>query len=137
MVFFFELDTRFLGKSLGGARGPYFWLALGFFVVIYVLDEALNYSLSPAPRWLIITFAGPLVALVLSIRRRVMQHREMRALGAQNPPAVPGRWPGNVDILLQIAKDMDTGYIGSCSILSEMEEVNANSVCSATLLAIL
>ena len=90
---------------------------LGFFTGTYVLEEAFNYPLPPILKWTLVTSAGPLIAFTLSVRSWVKQDREMRALGARKPPVLPGRWPGNVDVLFRLIKELGTGYIGPCYIL--------------------
>lgn len=38
------------------------------------------------------------------------QWRERRALGAEPIPVVKGKWPGNLDVLLEMMRDQDTNY---------------------------
>ena len=90
---------------------------LGFFAGTYVLDEVFNYPLPPILKWTLVASAGPLIAFTLSVRSWVKQDREMRALGARKPPVLPGRWPGNVDVLFRLIKELGTGYIGPCYIM--------------------
>lgn len=43
------------------------------------------------------------------------QSREADRLGSKLIPVVRGRWPGNVDVTMALAKSIEEDYVGTCS----------------------
>ncbi|CEL62811.1 Cytochrome P450 52E2 OS=Candida apicola GN=CYP52E2 PE=3 SV=1 [Rhizoctonia solani AG-1 IB] len=54
----------------------------------------------------------PLFWSVRNIIRLRLQDREARRLGARPIPRIKGKWPGNIDVLVDMFKTMQKGYIG-------------------------
>ena len=46
-----------------------------------------------------------------NLYRRSMQEREARLLGARLIPCVIGKWPGNIDVLLNMMRAFKSSYI--------------------------
>ncbi|KAJ7095943.1 cytochrome P450 [Mycena belliarum] len=78
------------------------------------------------PTWLVITLSVASLPLctALSITLRSFKHRrEAAALGARLPPiSTPGKWPGNLDLLIQMQNHWKNGYPGD-GLLDVLNEV--------------
>ncbi|KAG9087188.1 hypothetical protein FRC06_002688, partial [Ceratobasidium sp. 370] len=57
-------------------------------------------------------FSVPLFWSVRNVVRLRLQDREARRLGARPIPRIKGKWPGNIDVLVDMFKTMQKGYIG-------------------------
>lgn len=86
--------------------------ALSVFGSLYVLNYIVRISLPPALKWTLVIFAGPIILIVRGLFTSLNRKREMRDLGAREVPAVPGKWPGNLDVLFHLLKAFETGYLG-------------------------
>jgi len=65
------------------------------------------------PGWLSLPVYISFMILSTIARRQwtlLSQHREARQLGAAPIPRVVGKWPGNIDILLQMMRDFKNSY---------------------------
>lgn len=60
------------------------------------------------PTWVVAVM--PLVMVLRIGVREIKKHRRAAALGAICAPKAIGRWPGNVDVLIQMIKDSRDGY---------------------------
>ncbi|KDN35015.1 hypothetical protein RSAG8_11958, partial [Rhizoctonia solani AG-8 WAC10335] len=79
----------------------------------------LRFSQVQSTSWLHSVLFGTLyvlsVPLFWSIRNVLhlhLQDREARRLGARPIPRIKGKWPGNIDVLVDMFKTMQKGYIG-------------------------
>lgn len=88
--------------------------ALSVFGSLYVLNYILGISLPPALTWALVIFAGPIILIVRGLFASLKRKREIRVLGAREVPAIPGKWPGNLDVLFHLLKAFETGYLGLC-----------------------
>ncbi|QRV82734.1 cytochrome P450 family protein [Ceratobasidium sp. AG-Ba] len=84
-----------------------------------LIYAALKLSQFHSATWLQYIFVGFLYVLSVpvfwSVRNVVhlwWQDREARRLGARPIPRIQGKWPGNIDVLIDMLKTMQKGYIG-------------------------
>ncbi|KAF7303445.1 Peroxidase [Mycena indigotica] len=69
----------------------------------------------PVPGWATVLLASaslPLYAAWSVWRTNRRQRREADAMGARMAPYVPGKWPGNFDIMRQMMWNRANGYVG-------------------------
>ncbi|OCH89396.1 cytochrome P450 monooxygenase CYP63 [Obba rivulosa] len=93
--------TRFLFRIVSAIQWP--------FAVTF-----LSLRLFGHQSWLVHTLAWvacfPLWIVVTQQYSRWRNERLARQYGAKAVPCIQGRWPGNVDVMLRLAKDFPTGY---------------------------
>ena len=106
--------------------GPTFILArlpraLAPLFVVYALTYAGEQLTFPETPWilrsgmgrvLLIMLSIPLSAVVNVLNTERRKRKEAAALGAVAPPAVKGKLPGNVDVLLAMGKLHKEAYMG-------------------------
>lgn len=86
--------------------------ALSVFGSLHVLNYILGISLPSVLKWTLVIFAGPIILIVRGLFTSLKRKREMHDLRAREVPIIPGKWPGNLDVLLYLLKVFETGYIG-------------------------
>ncbi|KAI5115359.1 hypothetical protein M0805_009652 [Coniferiporia weirii] len=84
---------------------------VGLYTFLYALDEAFGVSLPPWLRWAALIAVGPFVLSLKVLQDGRTQTREAARRGAIRVPVIPGKWPGNIDVLLNLVKAFETGYI--------------------------
>jgi hypothetical protein len=78
----------------------------------FVLDDYFGIFVS---RWILIVatvLVIPVIATLHSSWALVKKHRRAAALGARVAPTINGSWPGNLDVLLELVKNVRHGYPG-------------------------
>lgn len=103
--------------SLGNYRG---WLFLqctkliGIPIIlahVVLLTSGVAVHLGVALRFVIYAGSILLLAAVRILYDDMLQRRTARKMGAIPVPRVRGRWPGNIDVLLYILEEFETGYV--------------------------
>ena len=61
---------------------------------------------------LMATLCLPIAFIIIVLWDLYSVHRAAAALGAVMPPALRGKWPGNIDMLLAFFEEFNTGYPG-------------------------
>lgn len=110
-------------KSLAQVLLFFVFLPLGSSVCLRRLTSLFDVVL---PKWIVISLSIvilPLYATIRSICREVLQRREAAAMGARLVPRAKGKWPGNIDILIEQMARWNTGYPGKLS----TEKINYNT----------
>ncbi|EIW84467.1 cytochrome P450 monooxygenase pc-3 [Coniophora puteana RWD-64-598 SS2] len=71
-------------------------------------------SILPVWQTLLLAAATPPSAFLLGVAYDTLsQRRRAAALGARLVPRVKGRWPGNMDVVIEQAEEVDRDYMGS------------------------
>ncbi|KAI5117814.1 hypothetical protein M0805_004944 [Coniferiporia weirii] len=83
----------------------------GVYVSFYALDEVFAVSFPPWFRRTALVAAFPFMLYLKIARKDREMEREAARLGAMRIPAIPGKWPGNIDVLLDLAKSFESDYI--------------------------
>jgi hypothetical protein len=74
------------------------------------------------PIWAMVTggvLGIPVVIIARLVWDEIYQRRRAAALGARLVPRVEGRWPGNIDVLIDAIEKMRNSYPGRTSPTSE------------------
>ncbi|KAF9481093.1 cytochrome P450 [Pholiota conissans] len=97
-------------------------LAKGFFLLaasIGVLSSSLSYLTSKAgydvPTWLLLVLCAgsvPIITSIYVIGDKLLKWRAAQRIGARMVPEVQGKYPGNLDVLQIMIKNLEDGYPG-------------------------
>ncbi|KAH9476510.1 Cytochrome P450 monooxygenase 75 [Psilocybe cubensis] len=98
----------FIARSVASV-GLFFGIVVN---VHSVVASRLGYH---APTWAIVAgaiFSIPTLATLNIMGRKLYNMYQASRMGAQIVPEAQGKWPGNLDILLEMMKNFKTGYPG-------------------------
>ena len=97
----------FLGRGLVYLSVP--------FVVLKILDYGFDVGI---PTWLLVVVSFLSVPFYGALRvfwTEMHHQREAAAMGAKLVPRAQGKWPGNIDVLIELMNKFHYGYPGALS----------------------